>query len=94
MRQNDHFKFSVTVHCADRNLIGCLSIHAWLCEPENPRRIHIAGEEGDEWEHNGHNASFHFTREANRRTFIDESQTLFKQSLKITDQRDDDPPRG
>ncbi len=92
MSQHDHLKFSLTVQTDDRKVIGCLSVFAWISEPDNPRQIHIEGQRGGNWERNGHNAVFHFSSIEIRKQFIDEARALFGNVWEVKDQRDDDPP--
>lgn len=92
MSQYPNFKFSVTVHTDDRELIGCLSALAHCCEPVNPRQIYIEGQIGSGWERNEHQATFHFSNDQNRESFIDFAKKHYAHSLKIIEQKDNNPP--
>jgi hypothetical protein len=92
MSRYQNLKFSVTVHTDDRELIGCLSALAHCCQPENPRQILIEGQARGNWERNGNQATFHFSSEANRETFIDTAKVVYTHSWRVDDQRDNDPP--
>jgi hypothetical protein len=92
MSQNEHLKFSMTVHTDDRKLIGCLSALAHVSQPENRRQIHIEGQVGGNWERNGHQAIFHFSSAEIRQEFIKTAQLLYGHGWKVKEQRDNDPP--
>jgi len=92
MSKHQRFNFSITVHTDDRNLIGNLSALAWTAEPENPREIHIEGQQGGNWERNGHQATFHFSGAEIRQQFIEAARALYRDAWEIEDQRDIDPP--
>ena len=92
MRQHEHLKFSLTVQTDDRHVIGCLSVLAWISEPDNPRKVHIEGQLGGHWERNGHQAIFHFSSADIRSRLIDESKALYGDVWKVKDRRDDDLP--
>jgi hypothetical protein len=90
------FDLSVTIHTDDRKLSGLLSALAWVCEPQNPRQIHIEGQPGGNWDQNGHQVKFHFSREAYRGRFICTAKKLYRnypQSWEVTDKKDNDPPK-
>ncbi|HEY3916127.1 MAG TPA: hypothetical protein VGN61_16705 [Verrucomicrobiae bacterium] len=92
MREIQNFNFSITVHAEDRNLIGNLSVLAWIAEFENPRQIHIEGQVGGNWDGNGHQAVFHFSSAEIRQQFIEMSTALYGGAWSLKDQRDNDPP--
>ena len=92
MSRYRNFRFSITVQTDDRKLIGCLSAVAHVCQPENPRQIHIEGQKGGNWERNGHHAIFHFSRAKHLQKFIITARKMYGDTWKIKDQKEDDPP--
>jgi hypothetical protein len=92
MSEHQKLNFSITVYTDDRNLIGDLSVLAWISEPENPRQMHIEGQKGGNWERNGHQAIFHFSNAEVRQQFIEAARALYGDAWKLKDQRDNDPP--
>jgi hypothetical protein len=88
MRQHEHFKFSVTIHCPDLFMISAMRGLAWQCQPEINRQISVSGASNAQWHRREGKATFYFTTRGNRIKFLAEASRLFKIGWEEIDQND------
>jgi hypothetical protein len=92
MSTHRYFHFSVTIHTDDLALLGCLRSLSQHAQATGNARIPWGGTKREDWEADGHHATFHFTSADYREDFLGHARRLLpQQSWRVTAQRDDDP---
>ena len=86
------YHFSITVHTEDLALLGCLRALSAHAQTIGNSRIPWGGTKKTDWERNNHQATFRFSDQSFRDTFIREVERLLPKGLwNIVSKSDADP---
>jgi len=92
MSQHTKYHYSVTIKTDDEAVLQCLRALSQYTQLKGNKGIPWGGTKKEDWERDGHCATFHFSTTGYRKTFMDETSRLLPKSLwGEIEEKDDDP---
>jgi hypothetical protein len=93
-RTHKDFHYSVTIQTDDLALLGCLRALTQHLQVTGNARIPWGGTKREDWERDGHHATFHFSSSDYREEFLRHARRLLPANLwRVTREKDDDPAK-
>lgn len=92
MNQHPLYRYSVTIKTDDLAVLHCLRALSAHAQTTGNTRIPWGGTKKENWKHDNHRATFHFSRSEYREYFIDEVARLLPEDLWLIIEKSDNNP--
>ena len=94
MTQHAQYHYSVTIKTNDEAVLHCLRALSAYAQLMGNNRIPWGGTKKEDWERDGHRATFHFSKPEYRTTFMKEASRLLSTGLwQNIGEKDNDPAK-
>lgn len=92
MSQHSNYHYSITIKTDDEAVLHCLRALSQYAQINGNKRIPWGGTKKEDWNREGHRATFHFSKTEYRDNFTKEIKRLLSENLyKIEKTNDNDP---
>jgi hypothetical protein len=81
MSQHLEYRYSITIKTDDDPVLHCLRALSQYAQISGNKRIPWGGTKKEDWERDGHRATFHFSQPTYRQIFIEQVSRILPKNL-------------